>query len=160
MQIKKTPLIFSFLLILGVLVSIPYASEKLKLELKAYLVKKKEGKEMLIPIPKSVNPGNVIEYQIIAKNPSKEVLRNVEIKALIPKGTQYIPKSATPNPKPLFSIDGGKTYSHEPVKYKVKENGKFVEKVATPDMYTNIKWILPSLSPSEEVKLRYKVKVK
>ena len=157
---KKNFIFLLLSLIFSTLVSISYASEKLKLELKAYLVKKKENKEVLVPIPKSVNPGDIIEYQITAKNTSKEVLRNVEIKALIPKGTEYIQKSATPTPKPLFSIDGGKTYSHEPIKYKVKENGKIVEKVATPDMYTNIKWILPSLSPLEEVKLRYKVKVK
>lgn len=147
-------------ILLILLVSISYGAEKLKLELKGFIVKKKENKEILLPVPKSVNPGDVIEYRIKAKNTTQEVLRNVEIKALIPKGTEYIPKSATPKPEPLFSIDGGKTYSHEPVKYKTIENGKEVEKVATPDMYTNIKWILPSLSPSEEVELRYRVKVK
>lgn len=143
------------------LVSISYGAEKLKLELKGFIVKKKDNKEVILPVPKNVNPGDIIEYRIKAKNVTEgEVLRNVEIKALIPKGTEYIPKSATPEPKPLFSIDGGKTYSYEPVKYKTVENGKEVEKIATPDMYTNIKWILPSLSPSEEVELRYRVKVK
>ncbi len=160
MNINKNLLFRYFSLIFILLVSISYASDKLKLELKGFLVKKEKDKERLVSIPKNVNPGDVIEYQITAKNISEEVLRNVEIKALIPKGTQYIPKSATSNPKPLFSIDGGKTYSHEPVKYKVKESGKVVEKVATPDMYTNIKWIIPSLSPSEELRIRYRVKVK
>ena len=60
----------------------------------------------------------------------------------------------------MFSIDGGKNYSYEPVKYKVIKDGKVIEKVATPDMYTNIKWVVPSLSPSEEIKLKYRVKVK
>jgi len=155
--------------VLTLLVAFSFASaafgagkDKLKLKVEGYLVKVvvngKEKKEELQPLPDKVYPGDVIEYKIIATNVSNEELKNVVIKARIPKGTVYVPKSATGEPE--FSIDNGKTFSKEPVKYFVVENGKKVEKIATPDMYTNLRWKIDSIKPNETVELTYRVKVK
>jgi len=95
---------------------------------------------------------------VIATNEGNAEKKNVVIMAYIPKGTVYVKGSATGNPE--FSIDNGKTFSKEPVKYFVIENGKRVEKVATPDMYTNVRWKVKSIKPNESVEFRYRVKVK
>ena len=138
------------------------ASQPLKLKTKGFLVVNEivggKKREVLKPLPEKVYPKDIIEYQITVKNTSKSVLKNVEIKAQIPKSTVYVEHSANGNP--LFSIDGGKTFSPEPVKYKVVENGKEVEKVATPDMYTNVMWKIPQLLPNTSKVLKYRVQVK
>ncbi len=138
------------------------ASQPLKLETKGFLVvneiKGGKKRELLKPLPEKVYPRDIIEYQITVKNISKNGLKNVEIKAQIPKSTVYVEHSANGNP--LFSIDGGKSFSPEPVKYRVVENGKEKEKIATPDMYTNIMWKIPQLLPGTSEVLKYRVKVK
>lgn len=138
------------------------ASHPLQLKTQGFLVvtELENGKkrEVLKPLPEKVYPKDIIEYRITVKNVSKGVLKNVEIKAQIPKSTVYVEHSAAGNP--LFSIDGGKTFYPEPVKYKVVENGKEVEKVATPDMYTNVMWKIPQLLPNTSKVLKYRVQVK
>ncbi len=109
-------------------------------------------------LPEKVVPKNIIEYQIVVKNPTDKTFRNVFIKARIPEGTEYVKNSATEGA--LFSIDKGKTYHKPPVKYRIKENGKEIEKIATPDMYTNIGWNIEVIKPKEEKKFIYWVKVK
>ncbi len=138
------------------------ASQPLKLETRGFLVVNEiengKKREVLKPLPEKVYPKDVIEYQITVKNLSGKVLKNVKIRAQIPKTTVYVEHSATG--KPLFSIDGGKTFSPEPIKYKVIQNGKEIEKVATPDMYTNLMWQIPQLSPGVKRILKYRVQVK
>jgi len=161
----------SVLFVLGILIvafsfttfALAEKKEKLLLKTEGYLVKVVVGedgkkKEVLQPLPEKVYPGDIIEYKITATNVSNEDLKNVIIGAKIPKGTVYVPGSATDTPE--FSIDGGKTFSKEPVKYYVIENGKKVEKIATPDMYTNIRWKIEILKPSESKEFRYRVQVK
>ncbi|WP_456419132.1 hypothetical protein [Thermovibrio sp.] len=136
--------------------------EKLVLKTNGFLVKEvvtqKEKKEEIVPLPKEVYPGDVIEYRIKASNVSNEDLKNVVIRAKIPEGTTYVSNSASGTPE--FSIDKGKTFSKEPVKYTVFVNGKKVIKVATPDMYTNIRWKIPVLKPGEDRVFKYRVQVK
>lgn len=148
-------LLFSFLTV--------YAKDKLDIKMEAHLItfeKKGESFEVVKkPLPKSVKPGNIIEYEIDVSNPTEKTFKNVFVKAPIPKGTEFIKNSNTDGA--LFSIDNGKTYNKPPIKYKVKDkNGKTVEKVATPDMYTNIGWLIKQVKPKEKLKFFYWVKVK
>ena len=144
------------------LAGVQAASQKLELKTQGFLVvnvvEDGKKKEVLKPLPEKVYPNDIIEYQITAKNVSKEILKDVKVKAQIPASTIYVKSSASGNPE--FSIDKGKTFSPEPVKYKAIENGKEVEKVATPDMYTNILWKIPEFSPGEVRIFKYRVKVK
>jgi uncharacterized repeat protein (TIGR01451 family) len=100
----------------------------------------------------------VIEYRVTAINTSNGDLKDVVIRVKVPAGTSYVPGSASDSPE--FSIDGGKSYSPEPVKYVVVENGKKVIKTATPDMYTNLRWKVKVLKPGEEKEFKYRVQVK
>lgn len=134
--------------------------------MKQYLVefyKDKHGKlkARYKPLPNKYKVGkrDILEYRITAQNNTKdEVLKNVVIRGLIPKGFVYIPKSARPA-NPLFSIDHGKSFKKPPIKYWVVVNGKKVQKVATPDMYTNIEWTIPEIKPQKKVVVAYRVKL-
>ncbi len=153
---------FAFLTIF-LLVFSSYAKDKLDIKMEAYLItfeKKGENFEVVKkPLPKSVKPDDIVEYVIKVSNPTDKTFKDVFVKAPIPKGTEFIENSNTEGA--LFSIDGGKTYNKPPIKYKVKEkDGKVVEKVATPDMYTNIGWIIKEIKPHENKKFFYWVRVK
>lgn len=143
----------------------------LNVELKAYLVtieKNDQGAihEVLKPLPETVMPGDIIHYEIVAFNTSKgcactDTLKEIALLGAIPEGTVFIEHSETSSYAPVFSIDGGETYSVWPVKYKVLEaNGKAVEKIAGADLIMHIKWVLPALKPQETISLMYRVVVK
>ncbi len=118
-------------------------------------------KETFKPLAEKVNPGAVIEYRIRAENTANEPLNSVILKGVCPKGTIYIADSASKNPHPEFSIDNGATYQKEPVKYKAKlPDGKEIEKTATPDMYTNIRWVIQKMKAKDKINLSYRVEVK
>jgi len=155
---------FVLLLPIILLTSITYAqkADKLSLKTEGYLItvvvdeKTGEKKEVAKPLPKKVYPGDVIEYRIVATNTSDGDLKNIFIKVPVPKGTVYVAGSATGEPE--FSIDGGKTFSKVP-KYTVVENGKKVEKVAPPEMYTFVRWKIDRLAPGESREFRYRVMI-
>ena len=142
------------------------SEDPLVFELKGFLVTevaddKGVVKEVIKPLPDKVLPKSVIQYEITAENTSTETLKNVNLIGIIPMGTVYIDKSATVNYPIEYSIDGGGTFQKEPVKYKVKlPDGKEVEKIATPDMYTNIRWVVPEIKPQQEIKVFYRIIIK
>jgi hypothetical protein len=139
---------------------------KLSLKLQQFLVhtyKDKHGKMRVEYRPVGnkykIKKRDILEYRITAINNTKdETLRNIKIRGMIPTAMVYIPKSAKPADA-LFSIDGGKSFKRPPIKYFVIENGKKVQKVATPDMYTNIEWTLKELKPKQKTVFRYWVKL-
>lgn len=113
----------------------------------------------------SAGVGDTIVYTIVCENNGKEVIKNVEIADPIPAGVAYINGSATDGDKKVseisFSIDRGKTYStSEKLTYKMTDSkGNVIEKQATPEMYTNIKWVIGVLSPNDKVSVLFKAKV-
>ena len=143
--------------------SVAFAGGPLQLDMTGKLVAEEatddgQPKEKLVDLPEKVLPGNVIEYTIAAQNLKDGILKEVDIIGKIPEGTGYLDESASEIP--LFSIDDGKTYMPAPVTYTVIEDGREVEKIATPDMYTQIKWIVKILQPGETPTFTYRVAVK
>jgi len=160
--VKKARLFVYIFVFLLINYSFSVAKDKLDISMKAYLVtfEKKEGKLEVVkkPLPKTVKPGDIIDYEITVKNPTKKVFKNVFIKSLIPEGTVFVENSQTEGA--VFSIDKGKSYHKPPVKYTVKKDGKVEVKVATPDMYTNVGWTIKEMKPGETKKFFFWVKVK
>jgi len=121
--------------------------------------------ETLQPLPDKVFPGNIVQYSITAINtstgcPCTDMLKNVAVVGTINKGTVYIEESATLFPLAMLSIDGGVSYHPWPVTYTVgTADGSETVKTATPEQYTNIQWIIPSLAPQERLTVSYKVRV-
>jgi uncharacterized repeat protein (TIGR01451 family) len=103
---------------------------------------------------KSVKPGDVLRYTVIAKNSDKAV-RNLILTQPIPRGTAYLKNSSSilnGSAEVLFSIDGGKSYSDDP---------KIEDRSAPTPTYTNVRWKFTGVLPSQsQVEASYSVVVK
>jgi uncharacterized repeat protein (TIGR01451 family) len=113
-----------------------------------------DGKSFkLVPIS-SAKPGDVIVYGVTASNISDRPVNKLQINQKIRPGTVYIAKSATPisNASLMFSIDGGKTFSPQPIVNK---------KPAPASAYTNIRWsFIGSFAPKAKSNVSYEVEVR
>lgn len=145
---------------LALLASLALA-QALTLDLRPYLVKAAEGKEVYEENPLAVKPGDVLEWRLVAENRSQGDLRQVTLVIPIPKETYYLEGSAKPlqvggtAAPPEFSFDGGKTFGKPPLKKRVRvvENGKEVEKEVEvkPEEYTHARWVIPLLPKGAKV---------
>ncbi len=107
-------------------------------------------------------PGDVIRYRLTASNRGSEPARNTELLDPIPAGTEYVIGSARGDGmRLLFSIDGGRTFKPQPVRYEVRSaQGEVVEVAAEPTMYTHVKWSdLAPISPGDAVEASFQVRV-
>lgn len=111
----------------------------------------------------SFEPGDLLKYIITYRNDGSAEARNVTIVDPIPPGTVYVGNAAEgKNADITFSVDG-KSFQSQPVlKYRIKApGGQEQEYVATPEMYTHIRWILTkAVPPGETGSVSFKVKVK
>jgi|LSQX01.2.fsa_nt_gb uncharacterized repeat protein (TIGR01451 family) len=125
---------------------------------------KKDGKTQIKLEPvKKTSKGDILVYTLKYKNEDKEKLTSASFVTPIPEGTSYQNKSAVgKGTNILFSIDKGVLYRKPPIKYSAKtSDGKTEEKVATPDMYTHIKWVLmKDLQPGDTGNVTFKTKVR
>lgn len=122
------------------------------------------GKQVKKLVPaKDADPGQNIIFTLNYKNKGNEKAVKVKIDNPIPKGTAYVVGSGIgKNSKMLFSIDGGKTYKAPSLlKYTVTlTDGKKVQKQASPDQYTNVRWVINEIPPGSGGKVGFQVKVK
>jgi len=91
-----------------------------------------------------VLPGDVIRYQLQFTNRQDVPVRNVVFANPIPSGLRYVAASAASGAADAtitFSIDGGKSFSTQPM-IEVVENGERRSIPAPPQMYTHVRWTL------------------
>ncbi len=127
------------------------------------IVLDKDNHETAVSAEK-VFPRDKIEYTLRYRNVGAAPASGVSLVGPIPAGTSYLDKTASNGAAvhPLYSIDGGKTYHRAPFTYVyIDAAGKEQRKVATPDMYTHIKWNIDgSLGTGKDVTVSYRVQVK
>jgi uncharacterized repeat protein (TIGR01451 family) len=110
-----------------------------------------------------VNPGDVVFYALNYVNSGDETATNVVLDDPIPQGTAYLPGSAFGTGAAVtVSIDGGRTFSTPLLcTYEVKlPNGKVEKRVAAPDEYTNIRWVISKIDASARGTVGFQVRVK
>lgn len=122
------------------------------------------GKEVrkIVPTAK-VEPGQTLIYTIKYRNEGDEKATRVAISNPIPKDTVYLVGSATgPGSEIAFSIDGGKSYKQPTLlSYEIiGPDGKAVKKVAAPDEYTHVQWLVPVVEPGQHGEVSFQVKIK
>ncbi|TAL16466.1 DUF11 domain-containing protein [bacterium] len=163
---KKGGTLLASALLLLLFSSAALAAPKLSIEITAIkeITAIENGKSVVKKVPaKEGYPGDVLAYAITYKNDGDANAVGAQIVDPIPNATAYLPGSAaTADAELTFSIDGGKNYSAEPVTYTIAdEKGVKVQKTATPEMYTHIKWkLLKPVLPGGTGTLEFKVKVK
>ncbi|WP_243030869.1 hypothetical protein [Thermus altitudinis] len=155
---------------LGLLILAMALAQALSLDLRPYLVKVVEGKEVLEENPLGVKPGDILEWRLAAENRSQGPLRQVALVIPIPKETYYLEGSAKPlvlgsaTIRPEFSFDGGKTFGFPPLKKRIRvvENGKEVEKEVEvkPEEYTHARWVVPEVPKGAKVQVSLRTVVK
>ena len=104
----------------------------------------------------------MVIYTIRFKNDGDEAATNVSIVDPIPEGTAYVADSATKTGELTFSIDGGKSYQTPTLlTYEVTSaTGKKQQLTASPEQYTQIRWIIPAIAAGETGILSFQVKTK
>jgi uncharacterized repeat protein (TIGR01451 family) len=126
----------------------------------------KEGGQTITKrvVAKDVTTGTVIFYTVSFRNDGNEKATKAVIDNPIPKDTSYVPGSAYGDNEAdiTFSIDKGKSYNKPSLLlYEIKESqGKTVKKVASPDVYTNIRWVIPVIEVGKKGEVGFKAIVK
>jgi len=106
-------------------------------------------------------PGDVIRYGLVFTNVTAGPVKNIQFVDPIPAGMVYVLGSAAAD-RPVrleYSIDGGKSYSAQPV-IAVVQDGKTVEQLAPRERYTHVRWTVPgSLAPGAKVTAEFRTQV-
>jgi len=127
------------------------------------VVVKSGDKKVTKRVPaKNVSPGKSVFYTFTYRNDGNEQATNVVIDNPIPAGATYLPGSAHGEGDITFSIDHGKSYGKPALlTYEVRdEHGKTVKRVASPDEYTNIRWVIPAVEAGTQGTAGYQVIIK
>jgi len=155
-------LIGIFLLTPALVIAAPEVSIKTVAEKE--IVETVKGQPVKKRVPaQNADPGQNLIFTLNYENRGNEKALNVKIDNPIPTNTTYVVGSGIgKNSKMLFSIDGGKTYKAPSLlKYTVTlSDGKKVEKQASPDQYTNVRWVINEIPPGGSGKVGFQVKVK
>jgi uncharacterized repeat protein (TIGR01451 family) len=89
-------------------------------------------------------PGDVVRYELRFTNSTPAAVRNVVFDNPIPSGMRYEAASARSDYRGAvvtYSIDGGRTYSAQPMIEQVV-NGERRTVAAPAEMYTHVRWTL------------------
>ncbi|PAX57106.1 DUF11 domain-containing protein [Brunnivagina elsteri] len=112
----------------------------------------------------SVQPGDVLRYTISGENISDKQVKNLTVNQPIPKGMEFVLKSAVgdvkSNAKVTYSIDAGRSFVENPTVKVTLPNGKVETKAAPASAYTHIRMEIPSVEAKSVVKGSYQVQVK
>ena len=110
-----------------------------------------------------INPGDVIFYTLNFINSGDEAATNAVLDDPIPQGTVYLPGSASgAGAEITFSIDGGKSFTKPSLlTYEVTlSNGKKEKRVASPEEYTHIRWVINKIDAGAKGTVGFQVKIK
>jgi len=123
----------------------------------------REGKQVALADAASVKPGEVLNWQIATINEGTGAAREYKTVGEIPAGTAYVAGSAAGEngSTVTYSIDGGKTFSTQPIIEQKQPDGT-VKRVAAPvSMYTQVRYEwADELAAGGRVNASYKVRVK
>lgn len=110
----------------------------------------------------SIDPGDVIFYTLNYINSGNEAATGVVLDDPIPKGTVYLPGSAFGTGAEItFSIDGGKIFKKPSLLvYEMKSpNGTIEKRTASPEQYTNIRWVIGKIEAGSRGAVGFQVKI-
>jgi uncharacterized repeat protein (TIGR01451 family) len=106
-------------------------------------------------------PGDVIHYALVFTNVTAGPVKSIQFVDPLPKGVGYVLGSAkADHPVRLeYSIDGGKSYSAQPM-IDVVANSRTVRKPAPRERYTHVRWtVLESVAPGAQVTAEFRAQV-
>ena len=121
------------------------------------------GARLALDKVESVKPGEVLDWQITSANDGGAEARDYKAVGHIPAGTTFVQGSAAgeSGSAVTYSIDGGKTFSTQPLVEERQPDGT-VKKVPAPvSMYTEVRYEWSdALAAGGKLTASYKVRVK
>lgn len=111
----------------------------------------------------NTDPGDVLKYTIRYTNKGDAEAKGAVIVDPVPSGASYIGNTAEGEAAEItFSLDGKSFQSPPMLKYRIKgADGSEEEYMATPGMYSHIKWqLVKSVPPGGTGTVGFEVKVK
>ena len=132
------------------------AANQVEAKLSASIVRMVGNKEVLALADKA-KPGDVIEYSVVYRNPSKPV-KGVLATLPVPQGMEYIAGSAAPKTA-TASLDGN-TFAAIPLKRQVKlADGKTVDQLVPYSDYRFLQWKLGDMANKASFKVSARMRV-
>ena len=110
-----------------------------------------------------VKPGEILDWQIVSSNEGTGAARDYKAVGHIPAGTVLVAGSAAAESGSTvtYSIDGGKTFSTQPVIEERQPDGAVKRVPAPVSMYTEVRYEWSdALAPGGKLSASYKVRVK
>ena len=108
-----------------------------------------------------VTPGDVVEYRLVFTNITGNPVNNIQFTDPLPKGMRYLQGTAGADREDVdveFSLDGGTSYSEQPMVEVVVE-GRTELRPANPEDYTNIRWTVHGeVQPEASVTAAFQVR--
>ena len=124
---------------------------------------KREDKTITLDKAEAVKAGEELDWKISSANEGAGDAQNYRVVGQVPKGTSFVAGTAKGEEaaKVSYSIDGGKSFSAQPMIDEKQADGS-VKKVAAPvSMYTQVmfEWANPLVSKAT-LNAAYRVRVK
>jgi uncharacterized repeat protein (TIGR01451 family) len=110
-----------------------------------------------------IEPGDVIFYTLNYINSGDEAATSVVLDDPIPLGTVYLPGSAFGDGAEItFSIDNAKSFKKPSLLvYELKgANGQKEKRTASPEEYTNIRWVIGKVDAGAKGTVGFQVRIK
>jgi hypothetical protein len=134
---------------------------EVKVQLSGTVVR--EGKQLSLEKVENVKPGEVLDWQIVSSNDGTGAAHEYKTVGHIPVGTQLVAGSAAgeQGSTVTYSVDGGKTFSSQPIIEERQADGS-VKKVPAPvSMYTEVRYEWSdALAAGGKLSASYRVRVK
>ena len=121
------------------------------------------GKSLSLAEVEAVRPGEILDWQITSTNEGTGAARDYATVGHIPEGTAFVAGSAKGEggSTVTFSIDGGKTFSTQPIIEQRQPDGSVKIVPAPVSMYTEVRYEWgDSLAAGGKLNASYKVRVK
>lgn len=162
-MIAKTlaALLATALLLPATAIAAPEISINMRAEIEVTV--EKDGKEVIERVAAAeVVPGQEVIYTLSYVNASADKALNVVLNNLIPANTSYKPDSAWgENAATQFSIDNGQTFKQPALlAYEVtNDKGEKQKRKASPEKYTNIRWIVKEIAGNSKGEVGFRILV-
>ena len=107
-------------------------------------------------------PGEILDWTMTSENQGTGPALEYKTVGHIPRGTEFVPGSPKGDgAKTVFSIDGGKSFSPQPMIEEKQADGSSKLVPAPASSYTQLRyeWSIP-LEPGQKISATYQVRVK
>jgi hypothetical protein len=121
------------------------------------------GARLALDKVEHVKPGEILDWHIVSSNEGAGEARDYKAVGHIPAGTALVAGSAAgeSGSRVTYSIDGGKTYSTQPVVEERQPDGSVKQVPAPVSMYTEVRYEWSdALAAGGKLSASYKVRVK